>query len=189
LGVVLATFCVLVATNRDIRNLRDEGRFRSDLYYRLRTHKLLVPPLRERRVDILPLANHFAGRFASTPPRLSPAVTAALEVYEWPGNVRELRNAMERATLMARGGILLPEHLPTRIQKRIALASTPPLPVDQKELGDQMEHLEGVVILQSLRDNDFNRTRTAGALGISRRALLYKLRRLRELGFRIQDDE
>src|SRR5580658_7758767 len=109
--------------------------------------------------------------------RLSAAVSNCLEEYSWPGNVRELRNAMERAALLCRGDLIVPEHLPARIRPGaapvVALASA-----DAKKL----DEVETQAVLLTLRKNDFNRTATAKALGISRRALIYKLQRLRELG-------
>jgi DNA-binding NtrC family response regulator len=112
--------------------------------------------------------------------RLSSSVTDCLTRYSWPGNVRELRNAMERAALLSRGELVLPEHLPSRLR---ALAEQPMAiePADARRLED----IEHQAILSTLRSHDFNRTETARALGISRRALIYKLQRLRELGHKV----
>jgi two-component system response regulator AtoC len=107
-----------------------------------------------------------------------------LALYDWPGNVRELRNAMERATLMARGGVILPEHLPRRVQEVAAAADQPAAQTD----GKRMAEVERIVILQSLREHRFNRSETARALGISRRALIYKLHRFAEEGHAIRPD-
>jgi two-component system response regulator AtoC len=107
-------------------------------------------------------------------------VTDGLSRYSWPGNVRELRNAMERAALLSRGEMILPEHLPARI--RAALEQTlPPAAPDAQRL----EEIERQAILQGLREHQNNRTETAKALGISRRALIYKLQRFREQGFEV----
>ena len=100
--------------------------------------------------------------------------------YGWPGNVRELQNAMERAVLMARGGLILPEHLPRRILESVGAGAPPP----DAEQG-RLQRVEEMLILQTLRQHSFNRTETAKALGISRRALIYKLRRLEEAGHAI----
>ncbi|GAF67262.1 unnamed protein product, partial [marine sediment metagenome] len=105
---------ILASTNRNLEQEVEKGRFREDLFYRLNVMEIYVPPLRERQADILPLANLFAAQFISGRPRLSGTAAACLELYEWPGNVRELRNAMERAGLMARGDVIMPEHLPQR---------------------------------------------------------------------------
>ena len=95
------------------------GRFREDLLYRLNVMEIVVPPLRERTEDILPLARgfveFFARQAARPPPELSPATEKLLLAYPWPGNVRELRNAIERALILARGQLLEPESFPERI--------------------------------------------------------------------------
>jgi DNA-binding NtrC family response regulator len=168
---------VLAATNRDLETQIAAGRFREDLFYRLNVMEIYIPPLRERPEDILPLATHFIGQFSRLQPRFSASVSACLTRYRWPGNVRELRNAMERAALLSRGEIVLPEHLPARI-----LAATEgAAPVGPVEV-QRLEEIEREAILKALRKNDFNRTETAKELAISRRALTYKLQHMREQG-------
>jgi DNA-binding NtrC family response regulator len=171
---------ILAATNRNLDEEVKKGRFREDLYYRLNVVELNVPPLRERREDILPLANLLIGEFTRGKARLSAGVADCLERYTWPGNVRELRNAMERAALLSAGELILPEHLPARVRSATAQAAAfaPMEPADAQRL----EEVERHAVLEALRKFDFNRTETARALGISRRALLYKLQRLREQG-------
>jgi two-component system response regulator AtoC len=122
----------------------------------------------------------FIAEFAKGRARFSDAVSVCLENYPWPGNVRELRNAMERAVLLARGEFILPEHLPTRVREAAAQPAAPGAP-DAR----QLEEIERHAVLQALRQHEFNRTETARALGISRRALIYKLQRWRKLGFEI----
>jgi len=172
---------ILAATNHDLEQAVSAGRFREDLFYRLNVVELNIPPLRERREDILPLAQRFLAEFTQGKARLSAAVTDCLARYGWPGNVRELRNAMERAALLSRGELILPEHLPSRLRAAPVPAETAALPAE----AERLEEVERQVILQTLRKHDFNRTETAKALGISRRALLYKLQRLRELGCQV----
>src|SRR5208283_3074627 len=98
---------------------------------------IYVPPLRERREDILPLANQLLARFTQSRARLSAAVAACLQTYSWPGNVRELANAMERAALLCRGDLVVPEHLPARIRPgaaaSISLASADAKKLDEVE--------------------------------------------------------
>ena len=171
---------LVAATNRTLEREVAENRFREDLYYRLNVFELYLPPLRDRPEDILPLAQMFAGRYADGAPRFSARVVALLPLYRWPGNVRELQNAMERAVLMARGGMILPEHLPHRIRESAGTDENEAL---REEDGAQLERMERALILQSLREHAFNRSETAHALGISRRALTYKLQRLREQGY------
>ena len=171
---------ILAATNRILEDLVKEGLFREDLFYRLNVMELNIPPLRERREDILPLANAFVGEFSKGRARFSPAVSLGLMRYSWPGNVRELRNAMERAVLLCRGELVLPDHLPARIRASAETAD----PQDQND-PERLGEIERQAIFQALRKHAFNRTETARALGISRRALLYKLQRFRELGYAV----
>jgi DNA-binding NtrC family response regulator len=168
---------VLAATNRDLEAQIAAGLFREDLFYRLNVMEVHIPPLRERPEDILPLATQFIGQFSRKKSRFSATVTASLTAYRWPGNVRELRNAMERAALLSRGEIVLPEHLPTRILAIPADAA----PLEPGE-AHRLEEIEREAILRTLRKNNYNRTETAKELAISRRALTYKLQRLREEG-------
>jgi len=169
---------ILAASNRNLEEEVKAGRFREDLFYRLNVVELNIPALRERREDILPLASLFITEFARGRARFSELVATCLERYAWPGNVRELRNAMERAVLLARSELILPEHLPSRVRA----ASDQPAPATASE-AQQLEEIERQAILQALRKHNYNRTETAKALGISRRALIYKLQRFRKLGF------
>jgi len=150
--------------------------------------ELNIPPLRERPEDILPLAHRFLSEFTKGRARLATAVQECLQAYGWPGNVRELRNAMERAALLSMGDLVLIEHLPAKVRGgngggaapgTEAAAKVAGVSEDDSRLGD----IERQAIMAALRKHDFNRTETAKALGISRRALLYKLQRFRELGF------
>jgi len=168
---------ILAATNRNLEEEVKKGRFRDDLFYRLDVVELNIPPLRERLEDILPLATQFIAELSQGRARFSASVTDCLQKYSWPGNVRELRNAMERAALLSRGELILPEHLPARVRA----AEQQPASAGAAD-ADRLERIERQAIVQALRKHDFNRTETAKALGISRRALIYKIQRLRELG-------
>lgn len=172
---------ILAATNQNLEEQVKAGGFREDLFYRLNVVELNIPPLRERPEDVLPLAGHFVAQFSQGKARFSTAVTEGLTHYSWPGNVRELRNAMERAALLSRGEMILPEHLPARVRGSVEQPPTTPEPPDAQRL----EEIERQAILQALREHDQNRTETARALGISRRALIYKLQRFREQGFEV----
>jgi DNA-binding NtrC family response regulator len=171
---------ILAASNRNLEEEVRQGRFREDLFYRLSVVELNVPPLRERPEDILPLASQFIAELTQGRARFSASVADCLERYSWPGNVRELRNAMERAALLSRGEMILPDHLPARV-RATALQTPPAESVD----AERLEEMERQAILQALRKHNFNRTETAKALGISRRALIYKLQRFRESGYEI----
>ena len=171
---------ILAASNRDLDQEVKGGRFREDLFYRLNVVELEVPPLRERREDILPLAGLFIAEFAKGRARFSETVAACLENYAWPGNVRELRNAMERAVLLSSGEFILPEHLPARVRDTAAQPAAA-----GSANAEELEEIEREAILQALRKHNFNRTETAKALAISRRALIYKLQRFQKLGYQI----
>jgi len=160
---------LVVATNRNLEQEVAEGRFRDDLFYRINVVELRILPLRQRREDILPLARHFAMEFAGGPVRLSPQAMNCLVAHAWPGNVRELRNAIQRACLMCRGDVIMPEHLPPKIVCERSGESD-----DQPDRG-RLSQVERATILATLQECNGNRTHAAKKLGISRRALIYKL--------------
>ena len=129
------------------------------------------------------MANRFIAEFTQGKARFSSSLADCLTRYAWPGNVRELRNAMERAALLSHGELILPEHLPARV--RATAAASAPAPSAEPEEAERLGEIERHAIFQALRKHDFNRTETAKALGISRRALIYKLQRFRELGYQV----
>ena len=168
---------LLAASNRNLEDEVKHGRFREDLFYRLNVVELHLPPLRERREDILPLAISFISQLARNHPRLADATVVCLQNYAWPGNVRELRNTIERAVLLSQSELILPDHLPAKF--RDVLKSAVPAGAIESQ---PLDELERQAILAALAQHKFNRTETAKALGISRRALIYKLQRFRQLG-------
>ena len=177
---------VVAATNRDPVLALEQGRLRADLYYRLNVLQVEVPPLRERREDIPPLAEHFLDRYSRElgrrPPRLAPETIERLRAYPWPGNVRELQNLMERAAVLARGDEITPDQLPRD------LAATPPVPAPagatpathdgSLALQPQVDALERGLILEALRRTGDNKSAAARLLEISERSLWYKLKKL-----------
>jgi len=171
---------ILAATNRILEEEVKAGRFREDLFYRLNVVELNIPSLRERPEDILPLASAFIAEFTRGKARFASSVADCLARYPWPGNVRELRNAMERAALLSLGELILPEHLPAKVR---AVAET--APAVEAQDAQRLAEIERQAIFQALRKHDFNRTETAKALGISRRALIYKLQRFRGEGYAV----
>ncbi len=158
---------VLAATNRPLEEAVKEGAFREDLYYRINVVAIDIPPLRERRDDILPLAERL---LAERRLRLSWAAERALVGYDWPGNVRELKNALERASIMVDGSLILPEDLPPQPRN-----APPPQPGGSVLVGD-MQTIQRHAILEALEKTGGNKTHAAKLLGISRRNLVYKLR-------------
>ena len=176
---------VLAASNRDLAAWVRQGHFREDLYYRLNVFPLEIPPLRERRADILPLARHFlkacAGQVGRDGFSLSAAAGAELTAYDWPGNIRELGNVMQRAMILAAGTRIDPDNL--MLPKRMA-ARVPPEPVGEVEevRPAQIKDMEKTMIMDTLRRLNGSRKRTAEELGISERTLRYKLQKYREEG-------
>jgi transcriptional regulator with PAS, ATPase and Fis domain len=167
---------ILCATHRNLEQEVAAGRFRQDLFYRISTFTLEVPPLRERPTEVLLLADAFLRRLSAAagrdPPVLSGEAAGRLQAHTWPGNVRELRNAMEHAIVMADGGVILPAHLPKNIWSVASIASADaPAP----PMRDALEDVERQAIVAALAAENGNRTRAAMRLGISRRALIYKM--------------
>ena len=160
---------VVAATNRDLEDAVREEQFREDLYYRLNVFTITVPPLRERRDDILPLAERY---LEGTKKRLTPAAERVIMAYGWPGNVRELRNVMARAAIMANGNTILPSDFPPALQH----AGNKKAEEGGSVLVGDMETIQRRAILEALDKTGGNKTRAAELLGISRRNLIYKLR-------------
>ncbi len=179
---------VVAATLRDLSKLVERGEFRADLYFRLNVVMLRVPPLRERKDDVMLLANAFVARFNRELNReapvkgFSPEAAALMTAWSWPGNVRELENAIERAVLLAEGDLITLEALPEK------LLAAPPSPTSSGgpavpspesagySLKRAMHTLEETFIRAALRRTNGNRTRAAELLEISHRALLYKIK-------------
>jgi len=165
---------IIAATNKDLAQSTKERSFREDLYYRLKVMEIHIPPLRQRRDDIIPLAysflNLFNGEFKKTIKGISPKAESLLEAYDWPGNVRELKNSLERAVLLASGEEILPQHLPWEIRGKEA-EETP----TQYRLDYSLEEMEKMHILNVLQDTGGNKSLAARRLGISRSTLREKL--------------
>ena len=158
---------IIATTNRDLKAAVDDGRFRSDLYYRLNVMPIRTVPLRERREDIPRLAHHFLQR-AGEGLSIAPAAMQLLVAADWPGNVRELANAIERAAILSRNQTLEPHHF-------VDLAGAPPVPATNgSELFD-LDAIERDTIGRALTATRGNRTRAAKLLGISERTLRNKL--------------
>ncbi len=171
---------VLAATNRDLAHGVAGGAFRQDLYYRLKVVELHVPPLRERRDDVLPLARVLLAGAALRMKRkisaLAPGAADQLLRYEWPGNVRELENAMERAVALARGSRVELEDLPEEIRQAF------PMPVATRGAVRPLDQVEKEYILAALELNRGNQTHTAEQLRIGSATLYRKLKRYGLIG-------
>ena len=165
---------IVAATNKDLGSAVNDGRFRSDLFYRVNTISIVLPPLRERAVDIPLLANAFLSHFGGAhPPRLGDDAMEALQEYRWPGNVRELRNVMESAVLLANGGVIHARDLPLHDAHAPAKSSSNGEDVSLAEL--ERRHIESV-----LSRTNWHQGRAATVLGISSKTLY---RKIREYGF------
>jgi two-component system response regulator FlrC len=171
---------IVATTNRDLAADIRGGRFRADLYHRLNVVRIEIPPLRERADDLAALTDRIVARksqeHGTRAPRIGPDIRRALAAHTWPGNVRELENALERAILLSRDGILRPGDLalePTR-------PASAPVPV-----GTSLREVERALVLETLHFTRGNRTRAAEILGISARTVRNKIRELRAAGHRI----
>src|SRR5215831_15458686 len=178
---------ILSATHKNLADLVAQGLFREDLFYRINVIEMRVPALRERSGDIREIAEaileRLARRASGPAPQISREAVAQLEAYPFPGNVRELENVLERALTLSTGGVITPEHI------RLRMASSPPgvdatAPVvaaaiaDNTALGSQLETIERDAIVKALEKTRYNKTAAAKLLGMSFRALRYRIKKL-----------
>ncbi|MCL4475211.1 MAG: sigma-54 dependent transcriptional regulator [Nitrospirae bacterium] len=168
---------IIAATNTDLQSAVRSGKFRPDLFYRLNVVPIHIPPLRERKDDLVILVHYFLGRFIvkyrKQTTAVSPEVMAALAAYDWPGNIRELENVLERMVLMSETDILGLELMPEEIRGSGFTAASSTL----KEKIDTVSHLtEKQMIIDALNKTNQNRTKAAELLGISRRTLQNKIK-------------
>jgi len=180
---------VITATNRNLREAIEQGRFRLDLFYRLNVIQLTVPSLRERPDDILPLATHFLRTFTQRFKRdirgLSPAAESAMLQHVWPGNVRELRNTIERAVVLEESTWIQPESLGiTRGYEQPAMAAAAPMGMGGAPRGASpslegmsLEEAEKTMLLNALEKTGWNQTQAAKLLDITRDTLRYKMKK------------
>lgn len=183
---------ILSATHKNLGQLVEQGQFRQDLFYRINVIELRVPPLRERRGDVRLLADFIlkslAGKNGEEVGQLSPASLQALEAYEFPGNVRELENVLERAMAMCDGSsiepddLMLPQNAPRLHQQASPqqTGGTPAAPATATDggLDDYISNIERTAIVKALEESRYNKTAAARKLGITFRALRYKLKKL-----------
>jgi DNA-binding NtrC family response regulator len=173
---------IVAATNRDLEEEVRRGNFRSDLFYRLNVIALELPPLRERKEDLILLMDAFlqdvATERAMEPKALTADAMDAVMVYDWPGNVRELQNALEHAVVMTKGGLIEPQALPERITRR----RKEPLVADRAQPNPSLDVIERAYIMWVLQAEGGNKTRAAEVLGIDPSTLYRKLSRYEETG-------
>jgi Nif-specific regulatory protein len=167
---------LITATNRDLEAAMAERQFREDLYYRLNVFSIFVPPLRDRKPDIMLLSDHFLVKYARTHNKsIKRIATPAIDMlmsYHWPGNVRELENTMERAVLTCDGQVIHGHHLPPTLQTAEASGTAM-----QSPLVDAVEQYEKDLILDALKSARGNRAKAARLLGTTERIIGYKVRK------------
>jgi transcriptional regulator with PAS, ATPase and Fis domain len=172
---------LIAATNRDIVRAIAEDRLREDLFHRLNVVQLRLPPLRERNGDIFLLAEHFLKMFGAAMNKnvesIAPAARQKLLLHRWPGNVRELRNIVERALILETTREIQPSSLPD-FQLESRLQKTVPQAAPDESLDDALARSERELIAAALARSDFNLTRAAERLKITRHALRYRMQRL-----------
>jgi transcriptional regulator with GAF, ATPase, and Fis domain len=179
---------IISATNRDLKKEVDESRFRPDLYYRLKVVPLLVPPLRERKEDLLAFAkyfiNHFNKKFNKNFEVIGEGAKQLMFDYHWPGNIRELRNSIERIVLLEEGPELKSAHLPfsgaqheeASIGKRIDQVLSRPIPPEGIEFEDIVSALEREMIVKASEQAKWNQSLTARLLNLKRDKLRYRMK-------------
>ncbi len=188
---IASDFRLLAATNRDLEEEIEAGRFREDLYYRLAVFELTVPPLRERPGDVVRIARGLVQQWAAErggePPTFEPAAIEVLERYPWPGNVRELLNAVRRAATLSRDGVLRAADLPPRVLRGVerraaergaggAAGGSPEEAPDEPEVFN-LEALERQTIVRAMRRTGGNLSEVVRLLGIGRTTLYRKLKK------------
>jgi DNA-binding NtrC family response regulator len=168
---------VIAATNRDLRAMVADGRFRDDLYYRINVLSIDVTPLRERRDDIPVLIEYFLKKHTRNTSRLVRGLTAEtkklMSDYSWPGNVRQLESAIERAILLCEGDQITVEDLPSEVRQEIGPASDGAFKLPAE--GINFEEVERNLITQAMEQTDYNITKAAKLLGLTFRTLQYRL--------------
>lgn len=181
---------VVAATNRDLREEVEQGRFREDLFYRLNVVHLHIPPLRERQEDIVPLALHFLRKYAKENARgevhLTQEALNLLVHYEWPGNVRELENVMERAVILCSNNRITPQDLPAELAGPVPSTKSQ-MAIDRfisldAPLPEVLEKIEKQMIIRALERSGQVQVRAAELLGITKSLLQYKLKKYHLIG-------
>ncbi len=167
---------IITATNRNLEELLGKGQFREDLYYRLNVFPLHLPPLRERKSDILLLADHFIEKYnkrsRKAVKRIATSAINLLMSYYWPGNVRELENVIERAVLLANNDVILGIHLPPSLQSAESTGTAP-----STSLEETMDRVERELILDALKSSKGNYSKAAKTLGITERIMGLRIKK------------
>jgi Nif-specific regulatory protein len=168
---------IIAATNKDLEKAIAEGTFREDLYYRLNVFPIFMPPLRERKTDVLLLADHFVEKYnrkhGKDVRRISTPAIDMLVQYHWPGNVRELENCMERAVLLSNDHVIHSTHLPPTLQTGVESGTLPSLSFE-----DAMRHFERELLIDALKNSRGNMAEAARILKTTERIIAYSVQKL-----------
>jgi len=179
--VITVEIRIISATNKDLLKAIEEKTFRNDLYYRLQVIPIFLPPLRERKEDILQLANHFIESFDKEFNKhvkgISSMAEKMLVEYNWPGNIRELKNVIERAIILGNDETLLLEHLPLEIIAKGSSATPPMAPIKLPPEGIDIEEVEKELIHQALESSDWNQSKAAKKLNLGSDAFRYRMKK------------
>ena len=179
---------IICATNKNPEDLVKLGKFREDLYYRISVFPITLPPLRERKEDIIPLSKHFLKRFSvkmgKSPIYLSKEVEKLFMMHKWEGNIRELQNVIERAVILCKGNLITPEHISTSIIRTSTLAEKDELQTQDNSVqfdipphGLSLDALEKQLVTQALEKSKNNKTKAAKLLGLTRGTFRYRLQK------------
>ncbi|HHT9126890.1 MAG TPA: sigma-54-dependent transcriptional regulator [Candidatus Brocadiia bacterium] len=177
---------IICATNKNLSELVKNKKFRDDLFYRINVFPIVIPPLRERPEDILPLSRYFIERYCIKMGKgiltLSKEVEKLLLSHRWEGNIRELQNTIERAVILCKGNVITPGHLPLIMTKKVSMdedekeripAETAPIDIPPEGLS--LNELEKQLVLQALQKSKNNKTKAARLLGLTRGTFRYRL--------------
>jgi transcriptional regulator with PAS, ATPase and Fis domain len=171
---------VVAATHRNLEELIRTGKFREDLFYRLKVIEIHLPPLRDRPEDLPDLVNHFLARYSEQNGKrishVSPEAMALLREHSWPGNVRELEHCIERAVAMSKSSVLFPEDFSGFVGEQVAATGAKQESISQSK-GASLEDIEKEHILRVLRETNYNKSKASAVLGIDRATLYRKAQR------------
>jgi PAS domain S-box-containing protein len=188
-GPETADLRIIAATNQSLENLVASGHFRTDLYYRIKVFRMVLPPLRERREDIPLLAEHFIKKFCAINNRsidgIDPGANLKLMEHNWPGNVRELENVIEYATVVCKTNRISAENLPDDLRPERTTRTTP-LKIENNRFGKRLKELEKIYICDLFEKHRYNRKAVAGDLGIHPSTLW---RKMKQLGIAFPDSD
>jgi len=179
---------IICATNKNLEDLVKAGKFREDLYYRISVFPIMLPPLRERKEDIIPLSRHFLKKFSikmgKAPISLGKEVEKIFMLHKWEGNVRELQNVIERAVILCKGNVITSEHLPVSIVRSSYIIEKERhnpivtfLQFDIPPNGLSLDALEKQLVTQALEKSKNNKTKAAKLLGLTRGTFRYRLQK------------